>query len=278
MSFRRIALAATALASASLSVVGLTPAHAVPVWAPIATAKIRPGVQTVTAGGQCTSNFVFYDSSNNVYIGQAAHCSSLGSSTDTNGCTTPSRATGTSVSIGGASYAGTMVYNSWRTMQTKNPPEIDSFTCQYNDFALIKLDSRDYAKVNPSVQYYGGPNGLQTSGSERGDVVYSYGNSSLRFGIAATSPKRGVQFAYGANGWTHGVYTVTPGIPGDSGSGFMDADGMAFGVLSTIATAPLAASNNAGDLAKELAYMAANSSYNVTLAVGTQAFDDPLVP
>ena len=36
-------------------------------------------------------------------------------------------------------------------------------------------------------------------------------------------------------GWSHDVYTVTPGIPGDSGSGFLDADGRAFGTLSTVA-------------------------------------------
>ena len=33
----------------------------------------HPGVQTNTNGG-CTANFVFFDASNNVYIGQAAHC------------------------------------------------------------------------------------------------------------------------------------------------------------------------------------------------------------
>ena len=31
----------------------------------------------------------------------------------------------------------------------------------------------------------------------------------------------------GNGGWNHDVFTVTPGIPGDSGSGYMDADGNA---------------------------------------------------
>ena len=42
-------------------------------------------------------------------------------------------------------------------------------------------------------------------------------------------------------GWSRTVYTVTPGIPGDSGSGFLNASGQAIGTLSTVAIAPLAA-------------------------------------
>ena len=47
-----------------------------------ATAPVHPGVQTITNGGQCTSNFVFY-SATAVYIGQAAPCSGTGAPTDT---------------------------------------------------------------------------------------------------------------------------------------------------------------------------------------------------
>ena len=60
------------------------------------------------------------------------------------------------------------------------------------------------------------------------------------------------------NGWSHTVYTVTPGIPGDSGSGFLNASGQAIGVLSTVALAPLAGSNGVGDLSRELAYARAH--------------------
>src|SRR5688500_5566633 len=48
-------------------------------------APIRPGVQTITGGGQCTANFVFTDGTD-VYLGQAAHCSGLGAATATDGC------------------------------------------------------------------------------------------------------------------------------------------------------------------------------------------------
>jgi len=79
-------------------------------------------------------------------------------------------------------------------------------------------------------------------------------------------------------GWSHTVYTATPGIPGDSGSGFLNASGGAFGVLSTLQVLPIAGSNGVGDLGKEIAYMRANSSFSgVQLEPGTVPFNPNLV-
>jgi hypothetical protein len=251
-------------------------AGAAPTWAPAATATVHPGVQTFTDGAQCTANFVFADASN-VYIGQAAHCSGTGGSTDTNGCTSGSLPVGTQVEVTGASQPGTMVYNSWLTMQSLG--ETDANTCQYNDLALIKLDPSDIAKVNPSIPYWGGPTGINTTGTAALDTVYSYGNSELRGGVTQLSPKRGVSLGDDAGGWTHTVYTVTPGIPGDSGSAFLDPNGRALGVLSTVAIAPLAGSNGVGDLNRELNYLHAHTSFTgVQLALGTQAFNGNQLP
>jgi hypothetical protein len=74
------------------------------------------------------------------------------------------------------------------------------------------------------------------------------------------------------------VYTLTPGIPGDSGSGFLNAQGQAIGVLSTLALAPLAGSNNVSDLAHMLDYMHTHSSFTgVQLANGTQPWTPSLI-
>ena len=74
-------------------------------------------------------------------------------------------------------------------------------------------------------------------------------------------------------GWSHPVYTVTPGVPGDSGSAFLDAEGNALGTLSTLALAPLAGSNGVGDLAHELAYAQATSGIaGLRLVPGTEPF------
>jgi hypothetical protein len=229
---------------------------------------------TFTDGGQCTSNFVFKQGSN-LYLGQAAHCSSTGGQTSTNGCDTGSLPIGTPVEVDGASRPGTMVYNSWLTMQGKR--DTDPNRCAYNDFALVKIAQADVGKVNPSVPGFGGPTSVGAAGGV-GSTVYSYGNSSLRGGVTKLSPKRGVIVQNTGAGWSHTVYTATPGIPGDSGSGFMNASGKAIGVLSTLALAPAAGSNGVGDLAHELAYMRANTSFSgVQLASGTAPFKPNLV-
>jgi hypothetical protein len=259
-------LKALALAVFACAIVA-GPASAAPTWAPASSAAIHPGVQTFTDGAQCTANFVFYDASN-VYLGQAAHCSGTGTATETDGCDSGSLPIGTPVDIGG-SQPGTMVYNSWLTMQAKG--ESDPDTCQYNDLALVKLDPSDVANVNPSIPHWGGPNAVGASTALR-DKVYSYGNSELRGGITQLSPKEGYSLGDDAGGWTHSVYTVTPGIPGDSGSAFLSKTGAALGVLSTVAIAPLPASNGVGDVAKELAYAQANGFSGLTLALGTEPF------
>ncbi len=259
-----------AIAALALSLGAGAEAAAVPTWAPAATATVHPGVQTFTAGAQCTANFVFTDGAT-VYLGQAAHCSGTGGSTETDGCTSGSLPIGTAIEVKGASHPGVLAYNSWLTMQQLGETNAD--TCAYNDLALIRIDPADVGKVNPSIPFFGGPTGLRSAGTAVGDKVYSYGNSELRGGITQLSPKRGVSLGDDGNGWSHTVYTVTPGIPGDSGSAFVDASGKALGVLSTVAIAPLAGSNGVGDLAKELAYLHAHTGINAQLARGTQPFD-----
>jgi hypothetical protein len=263
-----------ALAAVALAIAALAPSTA-SAWAPAGSATIHPGVQTVTSGGQCTSNFVFQDGTN-VYLGQAAHCSSTGGQTSTDGCDTGSQPIGTPVEVSGASKPGTLVYNSWLTMQQKGEANAD--TCAFNDLALVKIDSADVGKVNPSVPGFGGPTGLGPSSAMLGDTVYSYGNSSLRLGVTKLSPKQGVVVQSEGNGWSRNVLTVSPGIPGDSGSGFMSGSGEAIGVLSTLQIAPLAGSNGVGDLRHEIDYMHANSSFSGTnLVPGTEPFKPDLV-
>ncbi|CAN5385279.1 hypothetical protein BH09ACT12_BH09ACT12_23730 [soil metagenome] len=258
------------------------PSTAAPTWAPAASATITPGVQMYTEGAQCTANFVFTDGADNVYVGYAAHCAGLGEATDTDGCLNESVPLGTKVTFntGGSLISngtqvgtGTLVYSSWRTMRSLG--ESDATTCAYNDFALVKVSNADKGKVNPSVPFWGGPTGIDSNGTAAGDRVWSYGNSSLRFGITALSPKTGISLGDTAadGGWTHPLYTVTPGIPGDSGSGFMTGGGKAVGTLSTLGLAPLPLSNNIGDLAKELSYAQANSGISgLKLALGTEPF------
>lgn len=243
--------------------------------APVSAAgAIHPGVMTITEGGQCTANFVF-TGGGDTFIGQAAHCSGTGEATETNGCDSGSLPLGTPVEIEGASEPGILVYNSWLAMQAAG--ESDPDTCAFNDLALVKIDRADVAKVSASIPVLGGPTGLDRDGVATGEQVFSYGNSSLRAGITQLSPKQGISLGTAGNGWTHPVYTVSPGIPGDSGSPFVNDQGQALGVLSTLSIAPTPLSNNVSDLAKMLDY--ANSTkggQSVTLKLGGTAFDGTL--
>jgi len=263
MTLRLAGAVATCAAVLALTFAGLAQAYA-----PADTATVHPGVQTYTDGGQCTSNFIF-TSGTDTFIGQAAHCAGTGGSTATNGCEAGSLPLGTKVEIDGASRPGTLAYSSWLTMQAKG--ERDADTCQYNDFALVKIDPADLDRTNPSVPDFGGPTGLATT-TTTGQKVLSYGNSSLRGGVTLLSPKYGKSLGAEASGWNHPVYTVTPGVPGDSGSGFFTATGKAFGTLSTLALAPLPASNGVSDLSRALSYASANSAISPTLVRGTEPF------
>ena len=254
--------------------------HARTSWAPAATATIHPGVQMYTEGAQCTANFVYTDSSGRTYVGYAAHCAGLGEATDTDGCTSGSLPLGTRVDfVEGGSLVGDgtrvgggrLVYSSWLTMQQRD--ETDADACAYNDLALVKVDAADAGKVNPSIPFWGGPIGINTGGTAPGDTVHSYGSSSLRAGVEALSPKQGTSLGTEGGGWSHPVYTVTPGVPGDSGSAFLDAEGNALGTLSTLAIAPLAGSNGVGDIAHELDYAQAHGGIaGLRLVRGTEPF------
>lgn len=264
---------ATLVAVLALSVALIVPAGS-SAWAPAKTATVHPGVQAFTEGAQCTSNFVFQEGSS-VFLGQAAHCSGTGGQTETDGCSSGSLPLGTPVEVTGASKPGTLAYNSWLTMQANG--ETDPDTCAYNDFALVRLDPADVGRVNPSVPGFGGPTAVGESG-DLGSTVYSYGNSSLRTGITKLSPKQGVVVQNEGGDWSHIVVTLTPGIPGDSGSGFFNGSGEAFGVLSTLQLAPLTGTNGVGDLGKELAYLRANTSFGgMQLVQGTEPFKPNLV-
>jgi hypothetical protein len=281
--FRRTALSAVLTGAAATAAVlapggGAQAASPVaPAWAAVGLSMIHPGIATITDKAACTSNFIFLDGDNHAYLGQAAHCSGTGNATETNGCSSKSLPLGTPVGLGASGVKGSLVYNSWTAMQAageKNPA-----TCANNDFALVRIPDQALPKTNPSIPVFGGPTELRTTPVEAGEAVLSYGASPLRGGISLLSPKQGVSLGTGEEGWAHQVYTATPGVPGDSGSGFFDSNGRAFGVLSTLALVPVPGSNGVADLAKALAYAQKHSGIKgLHLAKGTAPFAPGMIP
>lgn len=230
-------------------------------WAPARKAVLTPGIQTLTEGaGQCTTNFVFTDAKRRVYLGQAAHCA--GATKGLNGCKARSLPLGTRVVFarGASPYdagktlaTGTLAYSSWIAMKRRG--ETDPETCAFNDFALIRIDPRDRRRVNPTMPHWGGPTGLAGAPLLMQQKVFGIGQSGLRSAGSTNSRQSGTALADfdGNDGWSHTFMARSPGIPGDSGSGYVDAEGKAVGTLSTMAVR-LGIWNNLGDLRRELQY------------------------
>jgi hypothetical protein len=229
-------------------------------------------MQTVleSAGAQCTSNFLFTDKAGNLYSGQASHCTSEAGELSGSGCNTSSSPLGTPVTLGDSGVTGTLAYSSWLTMQAVG--EKDENTCFYNDFALVKIPASAVSMANPSVPVFGGPVGVASAGAHSGDMVEGIGSSGLRGGYNDLSAQRGVVVTSDPSGWFHVIYLVAPGIPGDSGGGYMDANGNSLGVLVSVNTMP-PGSNTVIDLSHALAYAQAHSGIKgLELVRGTEAF------
>jgi len=73
-------------------------------------------------------------------------------------------------------------------------------------------------------------------------------------------------------GFGHEVYTMSPGIPGDSGNGYLTQNGEAVGVLSTLNLAPLPVSNGMTDLPKAVRYAEKHGFAGLELEPGTEPF------
>lgn len=232
------------------------------------------------------------------YVGMAAHCvgAANNSDSDLNGChaSVGSLPLGTTVYFyqgvsGGSSIGpigigngsngtrigvGVLRYSSWLAMK-KARTNVNSGACNYNDLSLVEVKAPYLKQVNPTVPYFGGPTtiaGLPGVGAK----AYTVGNSSLRGTERSTT---GTVDDHSL--WEDILSQQDPGVPGDSGSGYMNARGQAVGVLSTCITSVGIATllgttncpqNGIGSLAQEVAFARAHGLPNLTLVPGRVAF------
>lgn len=231
-------------------------------WAPVESALVRPGVKVVSETGQCTANFLFLDpDALSVYLGLAAHC-------------VDGLEIGAPLDIADGAASGKLAYSSWGTMDEVD--EKDAAAREYNDFALVLLADADRSKSNPAMLHFGGPVGVATSADvATGDKVLTYGNSGMRPTEEPLSWHEG--YVVESSAWSSTVYTLTPGIPGDSGSGVLDAEGRALGIVVTLTVLPLAGSNGVTHLDKALAYAKEHAGLDVTLATA-EILDPGMLP
>lgn len=237
---------------------------------------VGPGSEVFTEVGgtlaSCTANFVFAGRGR-LFLGSAAHCHARGDSLD--GCSNPSLPLGMPVTVvgpDGTEVVAALAYSSWAAMQKAG--ETDRDRCELNDLALLEIPARDADRVDPSVPVFGGPTGLDADGVLADEVVVSYQNDEDEPPYAAVRAKQGVNLGYADDrGLGYVVQTGTPGLPGDSGSGYLDGAGRAFGVLSTeIVLDDGEVVNGVTDLAQALEYATAHGGPDVSLVAAGAPF------
>lgn len=160
--------------------------------------RISPGARISTPVGLCSLNFLYTDQNNVWYAGSAGHCF---------------RATGERASISGIGGIGTVVYR------------INSGVG--SDFALIRIDSEDVGKIDPSMCHWGGPTQDTASGHS---VVRHYGYGVFYDMTPNTRARTGTTYSIGSSSFTF-AGTVTSG---DSGSGARLLDGEALGAITHV--------------------------------------------
>lgn len=219
---------------------------------------IRPGVQVIIKGAQCTANFLYQrhtGSGKRLYLGTAAHCDGKGSDTAVNGCHTGSYPLGTKVRImvgynnlsnGRQIGTGHVAYTSWIAMHRAHMSAYAP--CNFNDLALISLPRSSWSRVRARVTDLGGPTGIAPLPA-KGAAVYARGASGNRFAPVSMKGKVLKRVP-----WSMNVRTSPPGISGDSGSGYLNSRGQAVGVLSTIDGLLGLSGNGVGSLWREVGF------------------------
>ena len=173
---------------------------------------LSPGDQLVVGDVSCTLAFLLADE-NGLYFATAGHC-------------IHENATASSPGVGNFGVGA------FHYLVPETGSESDGSPGQ--DFALIRVDPSYYDKLNPKVCGWAGPTGIYDSKPGGGDVHhYGYG---LLFGDVG--PETRTRTGYNLDNNNTAFYWTGMGVPGDSGSAVLAADGPALGVLTHLVLSP----------------------------------------
>lgn len=205
------------------------PQPPVPDWPAPHAAAVRPGVALVAAEVHCTSNFLFASEDYvSLYLGVAAHCvHKIG--------------IGERVQIADGAASGTLAYSSWRAMgrtEAGCAPEIPRTECMSNDFALVHIDDEDRPRVHPAMLGFGGPTQMRDSRLlQAGETMHTVGATPLRPDNNLAGTANGL-LTERLDAWSSIVQFLPARVPGDSGSGVVDGEGRAVGIVNTLRQLP----------------------------------------
>lgn len=229
-----------------------------PGWPPLDAATLRPGTKAGHGDAPainhfCTVDFIFSSLDNRtLYAGLSSHCVTGMSLRD-------------EIPLAEGDVLAVLAYCSYGTIDgteecTDNTQDDDAR--DWNDFALLRIPDGDRAKVHPAMLKYGGPTGVSPP-LQPGDRVLTYGNTDLRdTGRPLPDPLDGREGIVTARSeWITEVALAGPGIPGDSGSPVLAADGSAVGVMKYLGPG----TNGVTNLDAALAYLHASTDLRVEL-------------
>lgn len=196
---------------AALAAVLLTaaagPAGAVPQPPRVMFSGVRPGIQLVIGGSHCTAGFVFqtsgnaFDPAQQLYLGTAAHCVDNVGQAVTAQVISPVTGSREEIALGTVALIGT------------------------SDVALAAIDPAWNSWVSPTVVYWGGPTGADTTAAP-GTPVRCIGHPLG----APDTPRAGVVMTR----TTNSVTWSCPTIEGDSGGPLTTGDGLALAAVFAI--------------------------------------------
>jgi hypothetical protein len=176
---------------------------------------VRPGARVRVGNSICSMAFLFKGSDRRTYIATAGHCALLGKQGEKvwKGIRAPTA----SDSVG--NYIGNFAYASFHWVNTTSSPAPES------DFALIRLEPG--VKANPAMCHFGGPDGIYQKHEATPSVLHYFGRSPMYDDVlparSAIAPNTLDQ---------SGVFSIGESAGGDSGSGVINGQGEAVGILT----------------------------------------------
>lgn len=173
---------------------------------------LSPGDQILVEGASCTLGFLVADPTG-LYFTTAGHCIREGQ-------------------VASNPDHGDIGVGAFRFLDPDTGQPTDGQPGK--DFALIRLDPALYDKLNPKICGWDGPKGIYRETPGGGEVRH-YGHGVVFGEFGPTTQQR-----QGYNLWTDlDAFTwAGMGVPGDSGSAVITADGLALGVLTHVIIAP----------------------------------------
>lgn len=173
---------------------------------------LSPGDHIVSDGASCTLAFLVANK-DGLYFATAGHCVQEGASV-------------------ASDEFGAFGVGAFRHLEPDTGQVTDGSPGE--DFGLIRIDPARYADLNPAVCEWGGPTGLVEGDDADGGFVRHYGYGLIFGDLPPTRAREGALLD---NVDDFAFYWIGAGLPGDSGSAVIAADGRAIGVLTHLQVA-----------------------------------------